>query len=132
MSVDMQDPAMETESTASLISGALDDIRNLAKQQFVLTRQEVEEDCRRATTAIVMLGLGAGLLLIGAMFACLAASHGIHWGMLPRGFDPAAIPLWVCHAIVAGGLLATGGIVAAIGRARLRDIKPLQTLPKIE
>lgn len=132
MSVDLHDPAMETESTASLLSGALDDIRDLTKQQFILTRQEIEEDLRAATVAIVVLGIGAGLLLIGVLFACLAASHGIHWGMLPPGFDPAAIPLWVCHAIVACGLLATGGILAAIGWARLREIKPLQTLPKIE
>ena len=52
MPVEVQDHS-ETSAT-SLVSGIIDDVQNLVKQQFQLTRREIEQDLRKSKDGVVL------------------------------------------------------------------------------
>jgi len=51
--------------------------------------------------------------------------HLIHWISAPAGLDPAKIPLWACHAILGVPLAVIGGVLAWLGRQKVKSINPL-------
>jgi hypothetical protein len=57
---------------------------------------------------------------------CLSLSHLLHWMASPIGTDPAWLPLWACHAVVAAVLVVIGVIVACVGRTKFNSIVPFQ------
>ncbi|MBC7819098.1 MAG: phage holin family protein [Planctomycetaceae bacterium] len=124
MSIDIEDPPEQT--TASLVSGIFGDLKHLVEQQFQLTRQEIETGLRQRAAAAAVIGFGLGILFLAAVAICLTFSHLLHWAASPPGTDPAWMPLWVCHAVVAAVLAVSGVTVACVGRAKFRSIDPLQ------
>ncbi len=124
MSAEVEYPPEQT--AASLVSGILCDLQHLVEQQFQLTRREIEEELRQRAAAAAVFGLGMAVFFIDAIVICLTLAHWLHWVASPPGTDPAAIPLWVCHAVVAALLVVIGGILALVGRARFRSIDPYQ------
>ena len=114
-----------TTSTATLISGVVDDVQNLVKQQFQLARKEIERDIRKGKEAFFMF-VGGGSLLLLAMFEfTLAIAHWIHWFSSPVGTEAASLPLWGCHAIVAGVFGILGSIVLAAASKIVSTIDPM-------
>jgi len=122
------------QSTASLLSGILGDLQHLVEQQFQLTRREIEDEIRKRARAAAVFALGAALLFVGAIVACLGLVHLLHFVSLPRAAEPAEFPLWACHGVVAAVLAAIGGILVLVGRARFRSTEsfhnPLSELLK--
>jgi len=114
------------QSVTSLVGGIVSDIQDLIKQQLRLTREEIEEDFRKAKEAASIFLLGTGILLLGVIVFCLMLVHLLHWLTAPGGTDPAWLPLWSCHAIVAAFLLAFGGGLAYVGRGIMKSIHPLE------
>ena len=121
--IDVENPPEQT--TASLVSGIFGDLKHLVEQQFELTRQEIEVGLRQRAKAAAVFGVGVGILVLAAASLCLTLSHFLHWMASPPGTDPAWLPLWACHAVVAAMLAICGGIVASVGRAKFRSIEPL-------
>ncbi len=87
-------------STATLITGLVDDVQTLVKQQFQLTRKEIERDLQRCREAALLFLAGAGMLLLGMVEVTLAIAHWLHWVTSPAGTEVASLPLWGCHGIV--------------------------------
>lgn len=114
------------QSAASLVSGILGDLRNLVEQQFQLTRMQIVSELRQRFVAVAVFGAGVVVLFVASIFVCFSASHLLHWIASPRGTDPAAYPLWMCHAAVAVGLGLTGGILALVGQSKIRSVVPFQ------
>ena len=123
MSTDVEDPPEQT--TASLVSDILGDLQHLIEQQFQLARREIEVGLRQRAAAAAVFGLGVVILFLAAIAVCLALSHLLHWVASPPGTDPASLPLWACHAVVAAVLAVSGVIFACVGRAKFRSIDPL-------
>ena len=123
--IDIENPPEQT--TASLMSGIFGDLKHLVEQQFRLTRQEIETGLRQRAKAAAVFGLGMGFLVLAAAALCLTLSHLLHWAASPPGTDPAWLPLWACHAVVAAMLAVSGVSVACVGRAKFKSIEPLQT-----
>lgn len=121
--IEVENPPEQT--TASLMSGIFADLKHLVEQQFELTRQEIEVGLRQRAKAAAVFGLGMGILVLAAAVLCLTLSHLLHWAASPPGTDPAWLPLWACHAVVAAMLAVSGVIVASVGRAKFRSIEPL-------
>jgi hypothetical protein len=114
----IKDPSEQT--AASLLSGILADLRHLVEQQFQLTRRQIEDEIRQRMKAVAVFALGMVFFLLAAIAACLCLVHLLHWSASPTGTDPARLPLWACHAIVAAVLALIGGILVHFGRARFR------------
>ena len=123
MSNDVKDPPDQT--AASLVSGILGDLQHLVEQQFQLTRREIEDEIRQRAAAAAVFALGVTVVFLGAIVFCLGLAHLLHWATLPPGTDPAWLPLWACHAVVAAVLVVIGGFVVHVGRAKFRSIDPV-------
>jgi hypothetical protein len=123
MAVETQDHPQPT--TTSLVSGIIDDVQNLVKQQFQLTRREVEQDLRKSKEAAQLYAVGVGMLLLACVEMCLMAAYLLHWATSPAGSDPASIPLWACHAIVGAVLGVIGYMTMSAGSKRFETIDPL-------
>ena len=125
MSFDIEDPPEQT--TSSLVSGIFGDLKHLVEQQFQLTRQEIEDGLRQRAVAAAVVGLGVGILFLAAVALCLSLSHLLHWASSLPGTDPAWLPLWACHAIVAAVFAVSGVTVACVGRRKFKSINPPQS-----
>jgi len=65
-----------------------------------------------------MFAAGAGVLLLGAILACLMLVYLLHWLTAPAGADPASLPLWACYGIVGAAFGAVGGVLLAAGKKK--------------
>lgn len=121
MSIELHEAPVQ--STGSLVTGILGDLQRLVEQQFELTRREIEEEVRQRVAAATMFAAGLGSVFIGAVGLCLAVAHLLHWAASPPGADPAAIPLWACHALVAVVVAIVGAILMQTGRKWFTSIE---------
>jgi len=112
------------QTAASLLSGILGDLQHLVEQQFQLTRREIEDEIRQRAIAAAVFAFGVTILLVGAIVFCFGLAHLLHWATSPGGTDPAWLPLWACHAVVAAVLAVIGGFVAHVGRVKFRSTVP--------
>jgi hypothetical protein len=103
-----QVPTSSEPGFAHLLRGIANDMGDLVKQQIQFARAEIKEDLRKSKEACVLLALGAGSALAGVLFLGLMLVHLLHWLTAPAHTDPSSLPLWGCHAIVAGVFTITG------------------------
>jgi hypothetical protein len=117
----------EQQSVATLVSGIVTDVQDLIKQQLQLTRKEIEADFRKTREAASLLVIGLGVLFFGGFAFCLMLAHLIHFLAVPSGVvrDPATIPLWACHGIVAAVFLVVGGGMSFAGKKKFDSFNPL-------
>ena len=108
------------------MSGIGDDLQHLVEQQFQLTRREIAEELRQRAAAAAVFGLDIGVFFLDAIVLCLTLVHLLHWVASPPGTDPAWLPLWACHAVLAAALAVIGGILAYVGRAKFKIIEPFK------
>jgi hypothetical protein len=109
--------AYQSESVTGLLRGALDDVRDLIREEVALARAEVRFEASKVATAGVQFGAAAVALWFAGMFLLIAAALGIstlfNW------------PAWAGFAVISV-LLAVGGFVAFMsGRSAVRGIQPL-------
>jgi hypothetical protein len=101
-------------SAAALVSGIVNDVQDLIKQQVRLTRKELESELQHGKDAIVFLVLGRFVSLAGVIGLCLMVAHLLHWLGAPTGSDPSSFPLWASYAI-AGVTFLLGGLALLYG-----------------
>lgn len=110
------------KSAASLLSGILGDLQRLVEQQFQLTRREIAAEVQQRSGAAAIGIIGIAMVFLSSLEFCLAATHWLHWATSAATADPAQLPLWTCHAIVALVLMIVGGITLWLGQARFNAI----------
>ena len=125
MATDLHD-GTET-SVTGLVKGIIEDVQQLTKQQFTLFKQEVRQDFQKTRDAVACLALASGVLLVGSVLLALTLVHLLAW-LAPTW------PLWVCYAIVGGGLTGLGALLAWQGYQKLSTVNPLpdQTAKALE
>jgi uncharacterized membrane protein YqjE len=109
------------QSVVSLVSGIVDDVHDLINQQVKLTRAEIQDDLRKAGGIALMFAAGAGVLLLGAILACLMLAYLLHWATAPAGADPASVPLWACFGIVGALFGVLGAALLAAGKTKYQS-----------
>jgi hypothetical protein len=123
MATDVQRPP--EQSLNVLVGGIIGDIQTLMKQQWQLTRKEIQSDLVKARQAATMGAIGATLCMMGGLLLCAALALLLHWSLSPSQADPARIPLWGCFGLV-GLLLAVGGsIVCFLSIQQAEKMSPL-------
>jgi len=120
MATEVRNPS--EPSVTSLLSGIVNDMQDLVKQQLQLTRREIEEDLRQTKEAASIFLYGNGFAFLGAIPLCLMLAHLLHWLASPPGSDLAWFPLWAGHAVVGFVLLAIGGGMIRVGREKMKMI----------
>jgi len=102
----------------ALVSGIVEDARELLKQQFELFKHEVRDDVRKIRVAMLALGVAAGIGFVGTLLL------GITLGLLLNALLP-ALPLWASFGIVTAVFLLVCGGLCALSFFKLRSIDPL-------
>jgi len=120
-----QVPTASEPGFTNLLRGIVNDVGDLVRQQIQFARAEIKADLRKSTEACAFLALGAGSAFVGVLFFGLMVVHLLHWLTAPPGADPSSLPLWGCHAIVAGLFLVTGAGLIAAGWRMFNSFSPL-------
>jgi Flp pilus assembly protein TadB len=104
-------------SIATLLRGAIDDARDLVREEIALARAELRHELSKAASAAAGFGAAGAALAVGGLFVLMAIAFGIA--------DLFNWPTWSGFAIV-GVLLAIVGIVLfAQARRAFREVRPL-------
>src|SRR5919198_5821172 len=115
-------PSNSEPSLAQLLTGIVNDAKELMRQELALAKHEIREDLRKTKTAMLSLGIGIGVAAIGGLLLILMLVHLLQ--------ALAGRPLWVCYGIVGGLFLIMGGVLFLIAKhtiARI-DVVPPQTV----
>jgi hypothetical protein len=115
MSHELQE--LPPQSAASLLDGILGDLQNLVQQQLALTRQEVVAELKQCASAGIAFGVASALTLVSGIEFAISAAHLLHWWAQPTPSVPETLPLWTCHAAIAGGLAFLGGMLWLAARS---------------
>jgi uncharacterized membrane protein YqjE len=112
--VNGQESGLRDSSTGHLIKQLSEQSSMLVHQELELAKAELSEKGKRAGIGAGMFGAAgvAGLLALGALTACLIL-------LLDKGMDT-----WVAALIVTAVYAAAAGILALIGRDRMRESMP--------
>jgi Flp pilus assembly protein TadB len=110
--------AHESEaSVGTLIRGALDDMRELIREEVLLAKAEIRQETGKLTSAAVQFGIAGGALFFAGMFLLVTVALGIaalfNW------------PAWAGFGIVAVLLGVVGVVMLSSGRRSLRTVEPL-------
>jgi hypothetical protein len=120
----MADPVHPTETgvphghVAPLVTGIIDDLQELIKQNLALFKVEVREDFKKTRDAVSALGVGVGLAAVGGLHLTLMLVFLLQWAA-------PAIPLWGCFGIVGGSMAAVGAALYLRGKRKLESFNPL-------
>ncbi|HZN17550.1 MAG TPA: phage holin family protein [Micromonosporaceae bacterium] len=102
------------QSTAELIQRASEQITRLVRDELRLARAELSDKGRTAGIGLGLLG-GGGVV---AMYGVAALLTALVLGLAE------AMPAWVAALLVGAVLLAVAGVLALVGRGRVREAAP--------
>lgn len=110
--------AYETDaSVGTLIRGALDDARELFREEVALAKAEIRQEAGKLSSAGIQFGIAGAALWFTAMFLLIAAALGIaavlEWAP------------WTGFAIVAVVMGIVGIVTLSTARAAARRVEPL-------
>jgi putative superfamily III holin-X len=91
-----------------LVSGILNDVKELVTDGIALAKLEVRDELRKAKVAAVAAGVGIGVMAVGGLLLLVMLVH------LLAAFT--VIPLWGCYGIVGGALLLIGAVLLVTGK----------------
>jgi hypothetical protein len=115
-------PSNSEPSLAQLLTGIVNDAKELLRQELALAKHEIREDLRRTKAAMLSLGIGIGVAAIGGLLLILMLVHLLN--------ALAGLPLWACYGIVGGLFLIIGGVLLLIAKSTIAriDVVPQQTV----
>jgi uncharacterized membrane protein YqjE len=110
--------AYESEaSVGTLIRGALDDTRDLIREEIALARVELRQEAGKLMAAGVQFGIAGVSLWFAGMFLLVAIALGI--------VALFAWPAWAGFALVSVILGITGAVMLVSARHAMRRVEPL-------
>ena len=110
---------------APLVTGIIDDLQELIKQNLALFKVEVREDFKKTKEAAGALGVGVGLAAVGALHLTLMLVFLLWWAFDSAARSAPGLPLWVCFAIVGGVFPGVGAALTFKGKKKLDSFNPL-------
>jgi uncharacterized membrane protein YqjE len=112
-------------SIGGLMRSAMDDVRELFREEVALARAELRHELTKASGAAMQFGIAGAALLFAATCFVIALALGIsavfEW------------PAWAGFSVVAVLLAAVGALAFSSGRRAVRTVQPLpRTLHSIK
>ena len=117
MNTDIEEPTL-----AQLVGDLVRDAKELLRHELAVARYEITEELHKAKVALVSVGVGIGIVSVGALLLIAMFVHLLH--------TRTGLPLWACYGMV-GCLLAIVGIVMINSGKRIIprvDVVPPQTI----
>lgn len=111
----------ETErdpSIATLVSGIVNDAKELIVKQLTLFQVEIKNDIRNMMMALIPIIAGAGVFVLSLLLLAAAAALFLPW-YFPN------LPTWGGFAIVGATIGITGAILVFVGSNMLKRVNPL-------
>src|SRR5918911_3727589 len=105
----------EERSLGQLVAQASEDLTSLVRAEIALAKAELRADVKNAALGGGLFG-GAGYL--GAL-ASVTLVITVAYALVEAGLRP-----WLAFLIISVVLLLIAGILALVGRARIRRLKP--------
>jgi type IV secretory pathway TrbD component len=105
---------MRERPIGELLGSFAQDTTTLMSQEIELARAEIAVQVKRAGTGAGMFGGAAVVALagLGALTACAIVALAL------------VLDTWLAALIVGAALLAVGGVLALMGRARMKQVSP--------
>ena len=119
------EPPKDDRSLAALFTGLTRDLSALIRQEIALARAELAEKVGQVRTAVVSLGAGGVVALIGLYFLLQALVFGV--AALLGGWLGGQIAVWLAPLLV--GLLAVL-LGWAVLRKGLRNLRTTSLAPR--
>jgi len=116
--------APPNETTGDLVSGVLQDLESVVRNEIKLAKAELKEDAAVAGRGIAYVAAAAGVGFVGFIILMLAVAYLLDiW-----------LPLWVAAGIVGIALLVVAAILAFAGKSNLSasSLKPEQTIESLK
>lgn len=112
-------------SLAQLLGGLIGDAQTLVRREIDLARAEVTTEIDRARRGAILLGIGAGVAAVGALFLLVAGAELlIALNLLDR---------WVAYLLIGGTCAIFGALTLIVGVKRFQELDPVprQTIDSI-
>src|SRR5436189_4878328 len=110
-------PHESEASIGALLRTALDDIRDLFREEVALARAELRQDLNHAGSAAARFGGAAAAVAVAAVFLLTALALGLA--------DLLNWPAWAGFACVGVLLAVAGGVLISSARRAVREIRGL-------
>jgi hypothetical protein len=107
--------AQEERTLGQLVAQASDDLSGIVRAEIALAKAELRVDAKNAAAGGGMFGAAGYLALLASILLVIAAAYGL----VAAGLSP-----WLAFLIIAVVLLVLAGLLALIGRSRLRKLGP--------
>jgi hypothetical protein len=105
------EPRVKAErSLATLLSDVAGETVELVRQELALFKAELQEKLSKAGIGAALVGAGALIAYSGWLFLLLAAVFAL----------ALVLPVWAAALIVGALVLGIGGVLALIGKSRMR------------
>ena len=111
--------ASSTASVGGLVRGAIDDVRELFREELSLAKAEIREEISKVASGGTRMGMACAALWFGALFVLVAAALGLSAAL--------QLPAWAGFGIM-GVVLALIGVV--MGLAARNSLREVRTLPR--
>ena len=105
----------EERTLGQLVAQASDDLSGIVRAEIALAKAELRGDMKNAALGGGLFGAAGYLGLLASITLVIAAAYGL----VAAGLRP-----WLAFLIVAVVLLVLAGILALIGRSRMRKLGP--------
>jgi uncharacterized membrane protein YqjE len=114
----------ERERFSSLISGLLEDLQGLVRDEIRLAKAELREDMQTVMRAVAMIAAAAIFALVGLIILLMGVSI-----LLSE-----TVRTWLAFAIVGLAALVLAALLGIIGKNRLSagNLKPEQTIESMK
>lgn len=111
-------------SIMGLVSGILRDATDIIAKEMIAARLEMREELEKVKSTAMLMGLGAGALMIGVILFALTLVY------LMEEFS--GLDLWICYGVVGASISAVGLIVLFMGkqRAAATNLVPTESFEK--